>query len=175
MSASPLRAAPPRIEVLEGLSVQEALARRDLLTLRFERRIRYRTGRGCWRDWRVGFPACRDLPRVVDLAIPPIADWTRDTIEQVITIARQQLRARGAHGRGRLTADVYSSYLVNVLELMVRVGDLRTCIRIDAGTIRFEIPGDVVSRVAALAPSPDLTLAVTLARAREHARTTGGA
>ena len=97
---------------------------------------------------------------------------TRDTLAQVIALAGAQLRARGARGRGSVTADVDSAYRVNVITLVVRVGDLRTRMRIDAGTIRFAVPAEVVTAAAATTrPSSGLRWALQVAR--EH--TKGGA
>lgn len=142
----------------------------------FERRIRYRRGGGCWRDWRPPGSAlrtCLDRPSTLDLVVPPIADWTRDTVAQVIAMARAQLVARRATGRGRITARVNSRYRVNGIELTVRVGDLRTRVNIDAGRIVFAVPLDVVTALAGLDPNPDIQRAVQLAQA-DRQTTHGG-
>lgn len=158
----------PRVSIIEDARVADLIGPRDgVLWLMFERRIRYRDGRGCWRDWRAGLRTRLHLPPFVALAIPSVTEWTPDTLAHVLTIARAQLQIRGARGRCRLTADVDSSYLVNVITLVVRVGDLRTTIRLEAGTIRFAVPAAVVAGAAATArPSSGLRWALQLARER---------
>jgi hypothetical protein len=158
------------VSIVERASCEESWACGDL-TLCFQRRYHQRAGRGFWRDWSsVG--RSRRLPWSVNLQVPPVAEWTRDTVVHVLAIAKAQLVLRGAKGTRRIAvrADPYEP---NAVGIVVRIGDLRTSIEIEAGIVRYRVPPAVLFTLAELVPS-SVGLRQAVASARERALEAAG-
>src|SRR5712691_5535017 len=163
-----VRAEPPPIGVhVVKLPFDERNARKDLISLWFDRRYRKKSGGGFWRP----VESTRELPLWVDVEAPPVARWTRDTVTEVVAIARAELAARGATGAARISVPVPLespyAYLSSV-GLLVRVGNLRTCVSIDAGTLQYAIPSTVVYMLAELATVSSKRLEAIARRTREQ-------
>ena len=178
VSFPPVHAEPPPIGVhVVKLPFDERNAREDLISLWFDRRYRKKSGGGFWRP----VESTRELPLWVDVEAPPVARWTRDTVTEVVAIARAELAARGAKGAPRISVPVplESPYAyLSCVGLFVRVGDLRAGVSIDAGTVQYAIPNTVVYTLAELSAVPSKRLEAIVRRTREQeaeARAAGGA
>lgn len=131
------------------------------IILTFDRRYHRKQGTGYWGDAKLP----HDPPWLVGLTVPPLASWTRDTVLQIVDTARAQLVARGATGARRVRVTVDDWCLVSSVAVSVRVGDLRARLRIDAGTVRYELPHAILTALAELAPNATINTAVKCARA----------
>jgi len=116
----------------------------------------------------------------VYLTVPPLARWTRDTLSQVITIARAELTERGAKGAQRISVavpDYAHHWYLSSVDLALHVGNLRARVTLDAGTVHYDIPNTVVYTLAELATVPSKRLEAIVRRTREQAaeaRAAGG-
>ena len=168
--------APPIAVHVVKLPFDERDARKDLISLWFDRRYRKKSGGGFWRP----VEHTRELPWWVNVEAPPVARWTRDTVTEVVAIARAELAARGTTGAARISVPVplESPYAyLSCVGLFVRVGNLRAGVSIDAGTVEYAIPNTVVYTLAELASVPSKRLEAIVRRTREQeaeARAAGG-
>jgi len=159
------------------LPFDERNARGDLISLWFDRRCRKKSGGGFWRP----VEHTRELPWWVDLEAPPVARWTRDTVTEIVAIARAELTRRGAKGAQRISVAVPDSsphYYLSSVDLSVRVGNLRASVTLDAGTVHYALPDEIMYTLTELVavPSAPLKRMVKHAREREaEARAGGGA
>ena len=133
-------------------------------------------GGGYWGDC---IPRQKHRPWVY-LTVPPLARWTRDTLSQVITIARAELTRRGATGAQRISVAVpdYSPHWhLSSVDLAVHVGNLRASVTLDAGTVHYALPHEIVYTLTELVAVPSETLKRIVKHAREQeaaARAAGG-
>jgi hypothetical protein len=168
VSFPPVHAEPPPIGVhVVKLPFDERDARKDLISLWFDRRYRKKGGGGFWRP----VEHTRELPWWVDVEAPPVARWTPDTVMEVVAIARAELAARGATGALLISVPVplESPYAhLSSVCLFVRVGNLRAGVSIDAGTVEYAIPNMVVYTLAELATVPSKKLEAIVRRTREQ-------
>src|SRR6266851_10279976 len=111
-------------------------------------------GGGYWGDC---IPRQKHRPWVY-LTVPPLARWTRDTLSQVITIARAELTRRGAKGAQRISVAVpnysHHGWYLSSVGLAVRVGNLRARVTLDAGTVDYALPHEIVYTLTELVAVP---------------------
>src|SRR5204863_750701 len=105
----------------------------------------------------------------------PVARWTRATVTEVVAIARAELAARGAPGAPRISVKVDDNWKVTSVEVAVRVGNLRASLTIDAGTVRYELPHEVLYTLSEMVPNTPQRVRTAIDNARQRDAEAGAA